>query len=560
MPFNDYNNVINYPFIDYIIKAYVPELQLDLDKSKKVNMKHFTEAMLHISTKTEKYHKSYDRLEYLGDAIFHLIITDYLYKRYDEEAEGFLTRLRIRIERGDSMAELTKILEFEPYIQVYDISLNDHILEDVFEAFTGAFYLTFGMKYTKIFIIKLIEQHKNLAEIISHDDNYKDLLLRYFHQMKWGHPVYGDGSDLTNEENKSSRKYHSHGKSKVMDGAEAGSSARWGKFVSTVKDPYGKLIGQGKASSKGKAEQAASKNALITLEVIVNGEIDPTWIDKIERVEKEAKEKEKPDKKTMSVFNPNNKLIKKADIKNILSLYNVNLPSDVSINIRLFHEAMTHRSYIVRKKLSPADKIASNNCVKLQKKSNERLRFLGDSVIHFVVGEYLYHKYPKADEGFLTRLRCRIENRDSLFYLAKQTDIGSYVLVSQNIEVLHGRNNVNIIGGGFEAFIGAIYLEVGLGIAKQFILEIIRIELDITQIAENETNYKHLILQLYNANQWGRPVYKIIKEEGPDHCKQFTMGIYLNGKLMGKGKGSSKKKAEQIASKEMYSKFVKDVN
>lgn len=535
MPYNICNNVINYPFIDYIIKAYVPELQLDEKKSKKVNMKYFMESMLHISTKTEKHHKCYDRLEYLGDAIFHLAITDYLYKRYDEEAEGFLTKLRIRIERGDSMAQLTRILEFEPYIQVNGISLNDHILEDVFEAFVGAFYLTFGMKYTKIFIIKLIEQHKNLAEIISHDDNYKDLLLRYFHQMKWGHPVYEDGHP---SEYGGTKPNHMHS-----------------KFISIVKNPYGKIIGEGKANSKKKAEQSASKKALIHLGVIVHGEVDPNWIDKIDKVEKEAKEKEKPDKKTMSVFNPNNKLMKKSDIKNILAAYNVTLPPDVNPSLKLFHEAMTHRSYIVRKKLSSIDKLASKNCVKLQKKSNERLQFLGDAVIHFVIGEYLYHKYPKADEGFLTRLRCRLENRDSLFYLAKQTDIGSYLLVSQNIEVLHGRNNVNIIGGGFEAFIGALYLELGLSIPKQFILEVIRIELDISQIAENETNYKHLILQLYNSNRWGRPVYKIIKEEGPDHCKQFTMGLYLNGELMGKGKASSKKKAEQIASKEMYDKY-----
>ena len=85
-----YNNVINYPFIDYIIKCYVPELQTDEQKIKKVNMDIFKEAMMHDSTKFEDYHKTYERLEYLGDAIFHMIITEYFYKRYDEENEGFL--------------------------------------------------------------------------------------------------------------------------------------------------------------------------------------------------------------------------------------------------------------------------------------------------------------------------------------------------------------------------------------------------------------------------------------------------------------------------------------
>ena len=542
MASHDYNNVINYPFIDYIIKCYVPELLLDEKKSKKINMNIFREAMLHVSTKTQEYQKTYERLEYLGDAIFHMVITEYFYKRYDEENEGFLTRLRIRIERGDSMAELTKLLELDPYIQTYGISMNDHILEDIFEAFLGAFYLNFGIKYTKIFVVKLIEKHKNLSELIFHDDNYKDLLLRYFHQMKWGHPIYEEEID------QDGKKY-------------AGSKTTKGKkFIIIVKNPFDKKIGKGVSTSKKKAEQLSSKNALITLGVIVNDEIDTNWINKIEKEEKDEKEKEKNDKKPMSVYNPNNKLMKRIDIKNILATYNVSISKDIDVNIRLFYEAMTHRSYLIRKKITPEDKLASKSAVKLQKKSNERLQFLGDSVIHFVIGEFLYNKYNKADEGFLTRLRCKLENRESLFYLAKQTDISSYLLVSQNIEVLHGRNNINIIGGGFESFIGAIYLEAGLAVVRQFILEVIRIELDITQIAESETNYKDLILQLYNKNHWGHPQYKIIKEDGPDHCKIFTMGIYLKDELMGQGKASSKKKAEQIASKKMYLRLAADNN
>lgn len=536
-----YSNVINYPYIDYIIKMYVPQLQLNENKWKRVKMEIFEEAMSHQSTKFKDHHKTYERLEYLGDAIFHLIVTEYLYKRYDEEAEGFLTRLRIRIERGDSMSELTKILNLTKFIKINDISLNDHILEDVFEAFIGAFYLNFGMGYTKILIISLIEQHKNLSELISYDDNFKDLLLRYFHQMKWGHPIYIESFTNKNISGSKTIKKNS-------------------KFNSIVKNPFNEIIGKGIANSKKKAEQLASKKALEKLGVIVDNEVVPNWLDKIEKVDKEEKEKEKIGKKSLSVFNPNNKLLKKKDIQNLLAMYNVILEKDVRININLFYEAMTHRSYLSRKKLTPEDKIASKNTVKLQKKSNERLQFLGDAIIHFIIGEYLFQKYPQADEGFLTRLRCKLENRDSLFFLAKQTDISSYLLVSQNIEVLHGRNNINIIGGGFEAFVGALYLEIGLNIVRQFILEVIRIELDIIKIAENETNYKDLILQIYNKNHWGNPEYKIIKEEGPDHNKIFTMGIYLNKKLMGMGKASSKKKAEQIASKNMYMRIKNKFN
>ncbi|AYV85794.1 MAG: putative ribonuclease 3 [Satyrvirus sp.] len=533
MNYNRCDNVINLHFIDYIIKSYVPELQLDTKKIENIDMDIFREAMLHESTKYENHHKTYERLEYLGDAIFHMVITEYLYKRYDEEAEGFLTRLRIRIERGDSMVDLTKILDLVPYIQLYGISLNNHILEDIFEAFIGAFYLNFGIKYTRNFIIKLIEKHKNLSELILYDDNYKDLLLRYFHQMKWEYPIY----DVEKQKNKMIN----------MDTK---------KFTMVVKNPKGEMLGRGSASIIGKAEQLASKEALIFLGVIVNGEIDHNWIDKIEKIEKDKKNKEKTDKKPMSVYNPNNKLMKKLDIENILSNYNVKLPKNTKINIKLFSEAMTHRSYLVRKKLTDDDKEASKNAVKLQKKSNERLKFLGDAIIHFIIGEHLFYTYDKSAEGFLTRLRCKLENRDLLFYLAKQTDIASYVLVSQNIEVLHGRNNINIISSGFESFAGAIYLEYGLSVVRQFVIEVMRIELDIDEIAENETNYKDLVTSLYYKNNWGRPEYKTIKEEGPDHSKLFTRGIYLNNKLVARGKASSKGKAEQIASKKMYEMFV----
>lgn len=526
---HQHKNVLNRNFIDYIIKKYVPDILKKDNEKKHMNMKLFVEALTHKSYSNNETIKNYERLEFLGDAIFHMFITEYLYNRYDEENEGFLTRLRIKIERGDSMAELSKILGLDNCILYNKIQLNDHILEDVFEAFIGAFYLNFGIKFTKQFIIRVVEMHKNLSEIISHDDNYKDLLLRYFHQKKWGHPIYVEKNNKTKQSGSKTSKHK--------------------MFRIVVNNPFNKVIGVGISKSKKIAEQLASKDALINMNVIIDGEIDANWIDKIEKVEKEEKEK-KTGKKTMSVFNTSNKLIQNKDIKKILLNYNTT--SDKKYNMKIFYEAMTHRTYLKRKKLTEQDKKESINAVKLQQKSNERLQFLGDAIIHFIIAEYLFYKYPESDEGFLTRLRCKLENRESLYYLAKQTDISSYILVSQNIEVLHGRNNVNIIGGGFEAFIGAIYLNLGIITSKNFLLEIIRTELNISKIAENETNYKDLILQIYNSNRWGIPCYKVIKEEGPDHKKIFTIGLYLENDLMGVGKANTKKKAEQIASKNMY--------
>ena len=522
---------IDTDFINYVIKSYVPELLTNEKKMRCLNMNLFREAMMHISTKINPTDKTYERLEYLGDAIFHMIVTIYFYNRYSDETEGFLTKLRIRIERGDSMVALSIILKLDQYIQIDGIVLNDHILEDVFEAFIGAFYLNFGMKYVYAFVIKLIEQHKDLAALIHYDDNYKDLLLRYFHQMKWSHPKYID------------QQHHNH-------------YNRLGKFESCVKDVDNQILGRGIARSKQQAEQSASKNALITLGIIVGDEIDPDWLSKIEVDEKQEQERKKSGKKPMSVYNVKNKLLKKANIVEIFRLYGMEHTGKKTFNLKLFHEAMTHRSYLSRKSLTSEDKELAKQAVKLQPKSNERLRLLGDTIIHFVIGEHLFQKYRAEGEGFLTRLRCKLENRNSLFYLAQQCGIGAYALVSQNIEVLHGRNNVNIISRTFEAFIGAAYIELGLVLTREFIIQVIRIELDIEAVAEQDTNYKDLILQLYNRHHWGYPEYRIIKEYGPDHAKTFVIGIYLNGKLMGQGTGSSKRSAQQLASKEMYERLV----
>ncbi len=525
-----YNNVINFKYIDYIIKKYIPKIMYD-KKMNNIDMGIFRESMCHISTKTEKNNKSYERLEFLGDAVFHLAITEYFYKRYDEENEGFLTRLRIKIERGESMVELTKIIGLDKFIRISDVAINDHILEDIFEAFIGAFYINFGIEYTSLFIINLIETHKSISKIIHHDDNYKDILLRYFHKMKWGHPVYNEIHNNMNNK----------------------------KFVIVVKNPDNKIIGKGAALSKKKAEQYASKNALERLGIIIDGEIDIDIINKMEKNEEDniKEQKEQNAKKKISFFNESNKLISNGDIRDVLKKYNTFIPRTFRFNIKLFFEATTHNSYLRKKKYTAEMKELSKKIVKPQLKSNERLQFLGDAVIHFIATDYIYNRYPDADEGFMTRLRCKLENRESLFSLAKKTDISSFILVSSYIELIHGRNNINIIGGGFEAFVGALFLDVGISKTNNFFLEIIRTELNIDKIAEQETNYKDIILRIYAANHWGTPKYIVEEEYGPDHKKIFIMGIYIDNHLIGLGKAHSKKKAEQIASKNMYNRLLK---
>jgi dsRNA-specific ribonuclease len=515
------NNIISYPFIDYVIKSHLPDL---LKKNKPVKMDLFIQAMTHHSVSS----RNYDRLEYLGDGFFRLVIGDYLYERYDDQDEGFLTRLRIKIERGDSMVDLCIKLGLHNFIQSNEI-IDDAVIEDVFEAFIGAFLLCYGIFYTRQLIINLIEKYKDFAELIKNDDNYKDLLLRYFHQVRWGNPTYQSRVDRRH-------------------------------FICKVINIDGDVIGSSSTeTTKPDAEQSASKDALIRLGVIVNGEIDDDWISKLE-IQPTIKNKLLAKRKVTVIQNPHNELLNKTAVKQLLKTYGVKIPKEVTYDIETFHEAMTHRSYLKRKrkdklKLTKLDKEIIKESVPLQKKSYDRLKFVGNGVIHYVIGYFLYCQYDDKDEGFLTRVRCRMENLESLYTLGSKSGIKNYVLISQVIEELYGRKNVNIISSCFASFIGALYRELGFQIAKQYTIEVLRNELDIEDLAENETNYKDLVIFYYKKHDWGKPIYKLLSTEGPDHSKIFTIGLYNGRQLLGKGTASSKKKAEQLASKEMLSKI-----
>ena len=514
--------IIKYPYLASIVNRYVPELKQDAI-FKGVDMAVFEHAMQHVS---HTRGPSYERLEFLGDAVCHMIIGKYIYNRYEEEPKGFLTKLRIKLERGDSLAQLTQDMGLDVYVQAR-VKVDADILEDVFEAFIAAFFLSFGVKYTEILLQNLMENHKDFAQILSHDDNYKDLLMRYFQQLAWDLPKYS------------------------AKNTAAG-------ITSTVTDIFGKQYGQatcphntqGADACKKQAQQLASLDALTKLGVIVNGEIDYQWIEKITPVTRAPKAK--TDKAQLSVFNPANKLIDAKTVQQIIKKYCI-LPLP-KIKIKSFVQAMTHSSYVHRRKLSEFDIACSKNCVKLQKKSNDRLQFMGDAVIHAVIGELLYHKYPNENEGFMTRLRCKLENQKSLAQICKMTGISDYLLFNQTIQVTQGRENINIMSGGFEAFCGAIYMDMGYKIVANFMANIINMEMQIDDIANTDTNFKDIATQIFKNNHWGRPIYKTLSEKGPGHKKQFTIGLYRAGQddYICCATAFSIKQAQQIASKKLH--------
>ncbi len=210
-------------------------------------------------------------------------------------------------------------------------------------------------------------------------------------------------------------------------------------------------------------------------------------------------------------------------------------------NKELFEQSFIHRSYL--------------NETKKKVSSNERLEFLGDSVLSFVVSQYLYSKYPDFNEGILTNLRSLLVNTKSLAQAARELDFGKYLKLSKGEEESRGRQNQSLLADSFEAFVGALFIDSGIEAVKKFLGEVIlpKAELYVKNRAFKDP--KSLLQEKIQAQKQASPVYRVINEEGPAHAKIFTVGAYVNEKLMGKGYGKSKQEAEENAAKEALGKI-----
>ena len=204
-------------------------------------------------------------------------------------------------------------------------------------------------------------------------------------------------------------------------------------------------------------------------------------------------------------------------------------------NEKLFQQAFTHRSYLNESK----EKIISN----------ERLEFLGDSILSFVVSDFLYNTYPDFDEGTLTNLRSSLVNTKTLSKVAKELDLGSLLRLSRGEEESKGRENESLLENCFEAYVGALYLDQGVDAVTKFLEN--NLLLKTKDLVENKTfrDPKSLLQEKVQAQKKSSPVYKVLFEEGPAHAKSFTIGVYVGGLLLGKGDGHSKQEAEEAAAK-----------
>lgn len=203
-------------------------------------------------------------------------------------------------------------------------------------------------------------------------------------------------------------------------------------------------------------------------------------------------------------------------------------------DVRLLQRALTHTSY-------------ANECNEGHNKSNERLEFLGDSVLGIITAEHFYLNYKDLPEGELTKLRAATVCENSLSSFARQLGLGEYLLLGKGEMCTGGNNRPSILADAFEALIAAIYLDGGIEEAKKFVLKYVD-----KAVEEHRgfKDYKTVLQEVIQKNPGEVIEYVLVKESGPDHNKRFEVEVHLNSNVIGRGVGTSKKKAEQLAAKE----------
>ena len=205
-------------------------------------------------------------------------------------------------------------------------------------------------------------------------------------------------------------------------------------------------------------------------------------------------------------------------------------------NPALLNEALTHSSY-------------ANEHKSQHIKYNERLEFLGDSVLSIVVSDYIYKNCPELPEGELTKLRASLVCEKSLYEFAKKIDLGKYLILSKGERHNGGADRPSILSDAFEALIAAIYIDGGLAPASKHILNFV-----IPAIKNSKkkkiNDYKTTLQEIIQKNPGEKLEYILVKESGPDHNKHFVVEVHLNSNVIGKGGGRSKKEAEQQAARE----------
>lgn len=216
----------------------------------------------------------------------------------------------------------------------------------------------------------------------------------------------------------------------------------------------------------------------------------------------------------------------------------INLESKIGVNFlnkELLKNAFVHRSYI-------------NENKKLNLESNEKMEFLGDSVLSLTTSIYLYKRYTQLHEGEYTNIKAKIVKTESLYEAARELGLGEFILLSKGEAGNNGRENISILADCFEALIGAIFLDQGFQKAYDFILKFLfKDQLDFI-VSNNLYESPKNRLQEYFQNKMKKlPEYNILSASGPEHNKKYSIAVFFNKKNIGEGQGKSKKEAEEKA-------------
>lgn len=205
------------------------------------------------------------------------------------------------------------------------------------------------------------------------------------------------------------------------------------------------------------------------------------------------------------------------------------------LNKSLLNQALTHSSYANESKEKIGD--------------NERLEFLGDAVIKLVTSEYLYNKFPSHNEGDLTKIRAVAISDDILGIVSQKLHLGPYLLLGSNERRTGGYDRKSNLANAMEALIGAIYLDAGLGKARDVLLELLMTDIEKISKVGYIKDFKSALQEFVQKKQWGLPAYHVLKETGLKHKKTFLMEVKIRGERCGIGRGANKKEAEQAAAR-----------
>lgn len=210
-------------------------------------------------------------------------------------------------------------------------------------------------------------------------------------------------------------------------------------------------------------------------------------------------------------------------------------------NIRLLETALTHSSYANEAK----------------KESNERLEFLGDSVLSIIISDYIFRRLTNVDEGWLSKYRATLVCEQSLYEISKKISLSKFILLGKGEQMTGGRERASIVSDAFEAVLAAIYLDAGMETARKWLINLMRDDIDDVMKGYGYTDYKTMLQEVMQSGTKGKVTYTTISESGQDHDKLFEVEVMFDGVPQNKGKGHNKKEAEQNAAQIALQKIRK---